>query len=257
MKLKLLFFVLTLSTVTAINAQKKSELLTEISTLRFQLDSINALITNAQKKQKVAEAEAESFKGQVTELQHANQTLMKSLTSFTEVSTKNSTNFNKAMERLNEKEKQLAGINNAISRNDSTALVVLTKAKQTLGENAKISVANGSVIISSSLASIFETDTGTSLSAAGKTWIEKISQILAMCPNMAISIEGLSMTGNLEVPFKQASAIGMTLLKMNIAPERISSIGKDGNLKEGIVLKIHPMFNEFYKMAKEQMKHNK
>ena len=254
MKIKLLFVLLLGSSITALQAQKKSELISEIATLKMQLDSVSSEVTDARKKEKVAQTESVSYKSQVTELQDANRTLMKSLTSFTEVSTKNSSNFNMAMESLNDKEQQLKAINDAIASNDSIALVVLTNAKQTLGENAKIGVSNGMVIISSGLSALFGSDTGSTISVEAEPWVQKIGQILTAHPNMAITIEGLSMTGDLEIPAQQAKAISNALQRLEIPADRITASGKDGNLKEGIVLKIHPKFDEFYLMVKEQMK---
>lgn len=254
MKIKLLSLLFIVSTITTLQAQKKSELISEIATLKMQLDSVDGEVTDARKKQKIAQTESESYKGQVTELQDANRTLMKSLTSFTEVSSKNSSNFNMAMESLNDKEHQLKGISDAIATNDSTALVVLTNAKQTLGESARIGVSNGIVIISSSLSAVFGSDTGATISVEAEPWVQKIGQILTANPNMAITIEGLSMTGDLDVPAEQATAISNALQRLEIAPERIVALGKDGNLKEGIVLKIHPKFDEFYLMVKDNMK---
>jgi len=254
MKIKLLSFLLFLCCATALQSQKKSELLSEIATLKMQLDSVNSEVADARKNEKVAQTKSVSYKSQVSELQDANRTLMKSLTSFTEVSSKSSSNFNIAMESLNHKERQLKGIKDAIASNDSTALVVLTNAKQTLGENAKIGVSNGAVIISSGLTALFVSDTGSTISVEAELWVQKIGQILTANPNMAITIVGLSMTGNLDLPAQQASAISNALQRLEIAPERITALGKDGNLKEGVVLKIHPKFDEFYLMAKENMK---
>jgi outer membrane protein OmpA-like peptidoglycan-associated protein len=239
---------------STMNAQKKSDLIAEVASLKMQLDSVSSEITDARKKEKIAQTESESYKSQVSELQDANATLLKSLTSFTEVSSKSSSNFNKAMEQLNEKERQLKAINDAIASNDSTALVVLTNAKQTLGENAKIGVSNGMVLISSDLTSLFGSDTESKITAEAETWINKIGQILTANPTTGVTIEGLSMTGNLELPAQQASAVRSALQGLSIAPERISALGKDGNLKEGVVIKIHPKFDEFYQMVKDNMK---
>lgn len=238
----------------AVNAQKKSELIAEIASLKTQLDSVNSEVTDARRNERIAQVASESYKNQVGELQDANSTLMKNLTSFTEVSSKNSSNFNVAMEQLNEKERQLKSINDAIASNDSTALVVLTNAKQTLGENARIGVSNGMVLISSGLTSLFGSDTESTIAIEAEPWIQKIGEILTANPNMAVTIEGLSMTGNLELPAQQASAVSKALQRLEIAPERITALGKDGNLKEGVVIKIHPMFDKFYTMVKENMK---
>jgi outer membrane protein OmpA-like peptidoglycan-associated protein len=254
MKIKLLALVFILGGVANLHAQKKSELFEEIASLKMHLDSVSSEVTDARKNERIAQTESESYKTQVTELQNANATLLKSLTSFTAVSSKNSSNFNIAMGQLSEKERQLKAINDAIASNDSTALVVLTNAKQTLGEDARIGVSNGMVVISSGLTALFGSDTESTLTAEAEPWVQKIGQILAANPRMAVTIEGLSMTGNLELPAQQASAVSSALQGLAIAPERITALGKDGNLKEGIVIKIHPKFDAFYAMVKENMK---
>ena len=247
-----LSFVLILS--ASVNAQKKSELIAEISALKSQLDSVTNEVATAQRNEKASLAKAESFEAQALELRDANKTLMKNLNSFSQLSSQNSTNMNKAMESLNVKERQLKAINDAIASNDSTALVVLTNAKQTLGENAKVGVTNGMVVISSSLTSLFGNDTESTITTEAEPWVQKIGEILTANPNMAVTIEGLSMTGDLNLPAQQASAVSSALQRLEIAADRITALGKDGNLKEGVVIKIHPKFDEFYKMVKENMK---
>ena len=236
-------------------AQKKRELITEIAALKTELEATKAEVSEAKKNEKIGLARAESFEVQVKELQDANTTLLKNLNSFATVSNKNSENINKVMAKLEEKENQLKAINNTIASNDSTAIVVLTNAKQTLGENAKIGVSNGSVIIATTLESLFGTATGVTVTAEGATWLEKIANILNANPKVSITIAGLSMTGELDAAANKASAVGAVLQnQFSIDPNRIDSLGKDGNFKEGINLKLHPDYNQFYDMVKENMK---
>jgi len=236
-------------------AQRKSELIAQIDALKTELDSTKAEVSLAKKNERIGVARAESFEAQVKELQDANATLLKNLNSFAEVSNKNSENINMVMAKLEEKERQLKAINNTIASNDSTAIVVLTNAKQTLGENAKIGVSNGSVIIAANLESLFGTSSGTVVKPEGVTWLEKIANILNANPKVAITIEGLSMTGELDAAGNQAAAVGSVLQnQFSIDRARINSLGIDGNFKEGITLKLHPSYKDFYKMVKENMK---
>ena len=250
----LLFFLIGFTSAT-VHAQRKSDLIAEIDELKSQLDSVKSEVSDARKNEKIAKARAESFETQVSELQAANNTLMTNLTSFTEVSNKNSDIVNSAMENLAAKEKEIKAIKDAIASNDSTIIVVLTNAKQTMGENAKIAVSEGSVVISSKLESLYGSDTGVALVPEAEAWVEKIANVLTANPNTAVTIEGLSMTGDLNIPAQQAVAISATLQeKFAIAPERITTLGRDGNLKEGVQISIHPDFNQFYLMVREEMK---
>ena len=255
MKQILLSLSILLISSSLLFAQRKSDLIAQIDALKTELDSTKAVVTLAKKNEKIGLARAESFESQVKELQDANATLLKNLNSFAEVSNKNSENINKVMAKLEEKENQLKAINGTIASNDSTAIVVLTNAKQTLGENAKIGVSNGSVIIGATLESLFGTTTGVVVSEQGKAFLEKIVAILNANPKVALTIEGLSMTGELDLAGNQASAIGKMLQnEFSIDPNRINSLGKDGNFKEGINLVMHPNYIEFYEMVKENMK---
>jgi len=248
-------FCIILFTSMSLYAQRKSELIAEIHNLKSQLDSVKAEVFEARKNERVSLAEATSYKEQVVELQDANTTLLKNLSSFAEVSSKNSDNINKAMTSLNEKERQLKSINNAISSHDSTAVIVLTNVKKTLGENAKIGVSGGAVVISKDLIALFGGDTSTTVTTEAQSWLEKVANILTANPKMALTIEGLSMTGNLELAARQAVAISEVFQKQfTIAAERITILGKDGNFKEGVNLKIHPKYDIFYRMVKKNMK---
>ena len=253
--------ILTLSVLflmTSIgHAQKKSELIAEIDVLKKELDSVKSLVTISQKNEKVATARSESFEVQVQELQDANTTLMKNLNTFAEVSNKNSNIVNSAMTSLEAKENQLKSINDAISSNDSTALVVLTNAKQTLGENAKIGVVDGAVIISEKLDALFTSESGAEVNPSAETFLGKLADVLKANPKAKLTIEGLSMTGNLDLPAKQAASVAYILQnKFEIQPERIETLGRDGNLKEGVLLKIRPDYEAFYLMVRQSMKNN-
>jgi outer membrane protein OmpA-like peptidoglycan-associated protein len=255
MKVTLTTVCLIVFTCVSLQAQRKSDLIAEIENLKSQKDSLKSVIRDSQKNESVAKTRASSFETQVAELQEANSNLMANMSNFTTVSTKNSEIATSAMESLHAKENQLKSIKNSIASNDSTIIVVLTNVKQTLGENAKIGVSNGAVVISSDLDSLYGSDSGTELTPEAEIWAEKIANVLKANPTTAVDIEGLSMTGDLNLPAQQAVALSTLLQsKFAIDPERITTLGKDGNLKEGIRLKIHPKFDDFYLMVREEMK---
>ena len=249
--LVLLFFCGTVLTY----GQKKSELLAQIESLKTELDSVKTMVSVAQRNERASSVKSESLEAQVTELQDANATLLKNLNSFATVSSKNSENVSRAMESLRAKESQLKAINDALARNDSAAIVVLTNAKQSLGENAQVGITNGTLIISERLETLFGESSSSTLTPTSEAWLEKIATILKVNPTMNLTIEGLSMTGELDLAAKQAGAIATVLQqKFAVDPARVTALGKDGNLKEGIVLKVHPRFDEFYMMVKESIK---
>lgn len=255
MKTFLTTLFLIICTSITLQAQRKSDLLEKIQSLKSQLDSVSSEVLDARKNEKVAQARATSFETQVSDLQASNNSLMSNISNFTAVSNKNSDIANSAIESLQATEGKLRSIRNAIASNDSTIIVVLTNVKQTLGEDAKIAVSNGAVVVSTDLTSLYGSDSGIQLTPEAEAWAEKIANILKTNPSTALDIEGLSMTGDLNVPAQQALALSTLLQsKFAIEPDRITTIGKDGNLKEGVQVKIHPKFSDFYLMVREQMK---
>lgn len=255
MKLKINLFILLFLSILSVQAQRKSDLINEINTLKTQLDTANIALADARKNEKINFTKAKSYEKQVLDLQSANTTLLKNLNSFAQVSNKNSENITKALGRLEEKENQLKVMSDAIGKHDSTALVLLSNTKQTLGENAKINVGNGVVIISKDLTSLFGSDTANNITEESKAWISKIATILNANPNVDITIEGLSMTGDLNLPTLQATALANSLSKdFAITSSRVFILAKDGGFKEGINLKMHPNYKTFYTTVREGIK---
>ncbi|PIB39152.1 hypothetical protein [Maribacter sp. 4G9] len=255
MKKILPLLIVTFCFIGMMNAQKKSELIEQNQELKYRLDSITRLISTAQSSQKRSEIIAEDLQAQVTELQDANATLLKNLNSFAALSSQNSENINKTLATLERKEAQLRGIVDGVASNDSTAIVILTNAKQTLGENAKVQVGNGSVIISEKLDFYFADGLGSKVQESAKPWLEKISKIIATNPKSAITVSGLSMTGELDIALAQASSVAQILIKdYGIEGAKVSAKGMDGGLRESLQIEIHPDYKSFYATAKDDVK---
>ncbi len=230
--------------VTISQAQKKSDLLLEIENLKDSIAKTNIALTEAKKKEKISLAKAELYETQATELQEANKSLLTNLKSFTQVSSQNSKNMTKTLDALQTKEEQLSIIENTISKNDSTVIVLLTNAKQTLGEDAMIAVSNGEVVITENNQNLLD-GTKTKLSANGEIFIEKISKILSLNQDSRLTISGTN--------------IGLTIFastlknKYAIIPERISFDIVSSDVAP-ILFKIHPDYANFYIKVREHMK---
>ncbi len=247
----ILLMVLTVSTY----AQRKSDLIAEIDTLKSQITSVQQELAKAKREISSANARAESMESENASLRDANATLLSNLGNFSELSKQNSENVNKAMAALARKEKQLSGINDMISANDSTAIVSLTRIKQTLGENANVGVGEGIISISSSLSNLFGSDTATELSDTGKAWLANVAKVIKGNPNFKTEVEGLNITGEFGPTYDQAAAVAKELVGvLEIPSERISIVAKDGNFKEGINIKLRPDYKGFYAKAKESAK---
>jgi hypothetical protein len=180
---------------------------------------------------------------------------MKNLNSFATLSSQNTANINKTLETLERKEAQIKSIIGGFASADSTALVVLTDAKRTLGENAKVQVSEGVVIISEKLDFFFEDGLGNNLLETSKELLGKVGQLLNANPNAAITVIGMNITGELHLGLNQAVAIANQLIVQNgVDGSRLQVKAQDGGFKEGIQIRIHPDYKAFYTKAKADMK---
>lgn len=236
-------------------AQRKSDLIVEIDSLQSQVRRLEKSVSEAQASDRAAQAKAESYEAQVIELKEANATLMTNLGSFANVSNKKEDALSKALESLNAKERQLKGIETTFSDNDSTIIVLLNDAKRTLGPDAQIKVAAGSMVISGSLSTLFGSDTGTTLTEAGNTWTERIAALAKAHPRLGITVEGLSMTGDMTIAANQATAVMNSLMgTYEVSESRLQTRARDGNFSEGVDILLHPDYRRFYQMVQDEVK---
>ncbi len=235
-------------------AQKKKDLIAKISELENQISALNDSVSVAKRAINTSNSKAELAEKENGELREANATLLQNLTNFSKISKKNTETVNSALTTLNLKEQQLRNITDTFSKNDSTSIVILTKGKQVLGPDVNIGVSNGDILITNSLTSLFESDQSDILSEIGKMALEKIAQLIAQNPDRQLSIEALNITGDFDVSYLQAVAVANELWKTHQIPaERLRLITRDGNFKEGILIRLSPDYKKFYAMAKENM----
>ncbi|NAY90844.1 hypothetical protein GTQ34_02840 [Muricauda sp. JGD-17] len=236
-------------------SQRKSELIAQIDNLRTELDSLGQQLAEAKREISSSTAKAETLEAENVGLRDANATLLKNLGNFSELSKQNTKNVNSAMSALAQKEKQLSGINDMISANDSTAIVSLTRIKQTLGENAKVNVSEGIIVISNSVKGLFGSDTGSEFTEEGKAWLSNVAKVIMANPNFTTEIEGLNITGEFGPTFDQVAAVAKELVgTLNVPSDKLDLSAKDGNFREGINIKLQPDYRAFYAQAKNSVK---
>lgn len=251
-----LVLVLLVGLIPSLQGQRRSDLLTEIDTLKARLAKTESTLAEAQKQEKASRAMAESYEVQVNELKDANATLLKNLGNFAEVSNKNTSALNQALESLASREGELKGIVETLSRNDSLIIALLTDAKQTLGPEARLKAAGGSLVISGSLEQLFGSDTGTSVVPGAASWVQGVGNLMKAHPSLAVSVEGLTMIGDLSLAAQQATAV-MNALRGQPGLENavMSARGRDGNFSEGVDILLHPDYRAFYQSVKSEMQH--
>ena len=252
---KILPLILFLAVAMSAFAQRKSDLIAEIDDLKSKISEVEQELAKAKREISSSTAKAEALEVENAGLRDANATLLGNLSNFSELSKQSSNNVNRAMEALARKEKQLSGINDMISANDSTAIVSLTRIKQTLGENANVSVAEGTIVISSSLSNLFASDTSSELTETGKVWLTNVSKVILANPNFKTEVEGLNITGEFGPTFDQVASVSKELVGvLGVPSEKIAITAKDGNFKEGVNIKLQPDYKGFYAQAKQSVK---
>jgi len=250
-----MFSAVLLLGCSSLQGQKKSELISQNQELKYQLDSIKRIVSDAKQGERIGLLKAEELQSQVSGLQDANATLMKNLNSFATLSSQNTENINKTLATLARKEAQTKSIIGSFASADSTALVVLTNVKRTLGENAKVQVNDGVVIISEKLDFFFKDGLGTSLLQPSKVLLEKVANIITANPNAAITVVGMNITGELNVGLNQAAAVSNELIAAHaVDGSRINVQARDGGFSEALQIRIHPDYKVFYDKAKDDMK---
>ena len=235
-------------------SQKKKDLLTKIEALESTINALNDSVSVAKRAVNVSNSKAELAEKENAELREANATLLQNLTNFSKISKKNTETVNSALTSLNQKEQQLRVITDNFSKNDSTAIVILTQGKQVLGPDVSIGVSGVDIVITNKLTSLFDGDQSPTLSENGKTTLAKIAQLLTKNPDRALAIEALNITGDFDISYLQAVAVANELWKVQGIPaERLYLTTRDGNFKEGIVIRLSPNYKDFYAMTKENM----
>ncbi|UII75705.1 hypothetical protein LV716_15805 [Flagellimonas sp. HMM57] len=238
-------------------AQKKSELIAEISELKTNLRTVEQELASTKRKISSSEAKAETLENENNALRDANQTLLQNLSSFSELSKKNSQNVNTTLAALGRKEKQLSNMTAMIASNDSVAIVLLSKVKQSMGSDAKADFVEGEIVISNSLNTLFGADNASEITEEGKAWLEKVSKVIKTNPTLKIEVEGLNITGEFGATFDQATTISKELVEtFEVSSERVNISVKDGNFKEGINIKLQPDYKSFYDSVKQKAKDN-
>ncbi|TPN85226.1 OmpA family protein [Aquimarina algicola] len=268
MKKIIVFASVLLMTITAVHSQKKKDLLDEIDKLRKELKTTKGELNDAKKKERATITRVETMEAQVKDLKETNASLLSNMGSFTELSKKKAQNLEKSLESLQEKDRQLKTINDAIGKSDSLRLASLTIFKQALGNDAKIGVQNGMVVVSIANATLFGSDKSTTVDAKAKGILGKIAAAVNKKPETKIIVEGnsnalsfkdKSIKDNWDLSSRQASAVVRMLQKdFKVDPKKMEVVGKSEYGSESIEtatrIIVNPKFDEFYGLVKENMK---
>ena len=193
------------------------------------------------------------------------------------LSKKEAENLEKSLEKINEKDKKIQSLQDAIDRKDSVTFALVTSIKGVIGnlddEDIQIKVDKGAVFVSISDKFLFKSGSFR-LNSSAMGVLEKVAKILDAKPDFEVMIEGHTdnvsyrkgdLEDNWDLSTKRATSIVRVLQNdFKIDPARMtaagraeyvpvtdndSAEGRAGNRRTRII--ILPKLDQFYGMIEE------
>ncbi len=251
-----LLFLFLLLFGSALQAQNKKELTAQVNTLNGELESTKAELLESKKNEKISKARADSFESQLQGLEENNATLLANLNNITAQSNKKLDNLSGVLESLRKKEAELKFINDALTSNDSIALIVLTNFKQTLGENANIKVEGGSVVVIMDHSTLFGANPKSGELQGGATDVlNKIAGVIKANPDMAVTLEfHADDASSWENVYGQAASVTAIIGNTADVKAKGIAVSRITDSSNNLYIKLHPYFDLFYLKVRQNMK---
>ncbi|WP_224491095.1 coiled-coil domain-containing protein [Robertkochia flava] len=242
---------------TQVFAQRRSELIEEVSNLNGQIDSLETELVTTQRELKTAQTKATTIEQQNDQLKRTNQDLLDNLNKFIAASTQKSSHITQTLEALQKREAQLKGINESFSAHDSISYQVLTDLKSTLGENAQIGVENGAVLVILNNSTTFaNTNNKIALSNSGSDFMNKLAATIARHDTLAVTVESNGNSSWSGVANKAAVIADYLVNTGGIEAGRIEAVGKAADA-DVTYIKLHPRFDKYYLWLREEIKNGR
>lgn len=199
------------------------------------------------------------------------------------LSKKEAENLEKSLEKINEKDKQIRSLQDAITRKDSVTFALVTSIKGAIGdlsdEDIQIKVDKGAVFVSISDKFLFKSGS-FKLNSGAMTVLSKVAKILVAKADFEVMIEGHTdnvayrkgdLEDNWDLSTKRATSIVRVLQEdFKIDPSRMTAAGRseyvpitDNETAEGRAANrrtriiILPKLDQFYGMIEEGLKEAK
>ena len=193
------------------------------------------------------------------------------------LSKKEAENLEKSLEKINEKDKKIQSLQDAIDRKDSVTFALVTSIKGVIGnlddEDIQIKVDKGAVFVSISDKFLFKSGSFR-LNSSAMGVLEKVAKILDAKPDFEVMIEGHTdnvsyrkgdLEDNWDLSTKRATSIVRVLQDdFKIDPARMTAAGRaeyvpvtDNDSAEGRAANrrtriiILPKLDQFYGMIEE------
>ncbi|THD67558.1 hypothetical protein E7Z59_07810 [Robertkochia marina] len=242
---------------TQVFAQRRSELIEQVSSLNSKNDSLQSELITTQRALKTAETKVTTIESQNEQLKQTNQDLLTNLNKFIQASTEKTSYIGETLESMQKTEAQLKAMTDSFSAHDSISYMVLTDLKRTLGENAQIGVENGAVLVILNNTTTFgSSNNKIELSAGGKDFINRLSETIAKHDTLAVTIESLGNKSWSNVANKAAVIADHLVNEGQIEAGRIDAVGKAAEA-DVTYIKLHPKFDKYYLWLRELVKNGR
>ena len=249
--------LIALLMTTQIFAQRRSELIEQMSGLNGQIDSLETELVTTQRELRTAETKVVTIEQQNEQLKQTNQDLLNNLNKFIQASTEKTSHISQTLETLKKREAQLKEITDSFRVHDSISYQVLTDLKSTLGESAQIGVENGAVLVILNNSTTFaNTNNRIALSNSGADFINRLAASIARHDTLAITVESNGNASWSGVANKAAVIADHLVNNSGINAERIEAVGKAADA-DVTYIKLHPRFDKYYLWLREEMKNGR
>ncbi|MCF8276896.1 MAG: OmpA family protein [Flavobacteriales bacterium] len=220
---------------------------------------------------------------ELARLRSQNDKLIGNMGEMATLSKKEAENLEKSLEKINEKDKQIRTLQDAMDRKDSVTFALVTSIKGAIGdlsdEDIQIKVDKGAVFVSISDKFLFKSGS-FKLNSGAMDVLAKVAKILVAKADFEVMIEGHTdnvsfrkgdLEDNWDLSTKRATSIVRVLQKdFNIDPARMTAAGRaeyvpitDNDSAEGRAANrrtriiILPKLDQFYGMIEEGLKEAK
>ena len=217
---------------------------------------------------------------ELARLRSQNDKLIGNMGEMATLSKKEAENLEKSLEKINEKDKQIRTMQDAIDRKDSVTFALVTSIKGAIGnlsdEDIQIKVDKGAVFVSISDKFLFKSGS-FKLNSGAMDVLAKVAKILVAKADFEVMIEGHTdnvsyrkgdLEDNWDLSTKRATSIVRVLQNdFNIDPSRMTAAGRaeyvpltDNDSAEGRAANrrtriiILPKLDQFYGMIEEGLK---
>lgn len=237
-------------------------------------------LSRAQRELISLKKQAERDSIELARLRNQTDRLIENMGDMATLSKKEAENLEKSLEKINEKDKQIRSLQDAIDRKDSVTFALVTSIKGAIGdlndEDIQIQVDKGAVFVSISDKFLFKSGSYR-LNSSAMTVISKVAKILEAKPDFEVMVEGHTdnvsyrkgeLEDNWDLSTKRATSIVRVLQKdFEIDPARMTAAGRaeyvpvtENETAEGRAknrrtrIIILPKLDQFYGMIEEGLK---